>query len=244
MISLWALVSERDVEAFADSLVLPVYLAHLRLAPFRFAEQAKNVEGREPLVLCYVGDGRLEEFQLPPEEHALAMIRSVCPGIVASRLQLPRDDARWHWDDSGGPMRIYFAPTATALGHSGPRPPDQAAYVSVSRQRVFVGRPLVEDYLRAWLRRLGIDDAQARFQFATPFGGVELCAGPIAGQMLLDDVAMAEDLVRFAGLEQPLAEVRDFVRLDLAGGGPECGILDSGVSVHLARCGEDDPERP
>jgi len=67
MISMWALVSAGDVEAYAGTLVLPRYLAHLRLAALCFAAQAANCDGREPLVLTYVGEGRREEFSLAPE---------------------------------------------------------------------------------------------------------------------------------------------------------------------------------
>ena len=240
MLSLWARLSEGDVEAYAGSLVLPPYLAHLRLAPFRLADQARNADGREPLVLTYVGEGRLEEFRLHPQEHALAMIHSVSPAVVASRLQLPQDDAQWLWDNSeaAAGMRIYFAPTSAVLGESGSRPAAQEAYVSVSRQQAFIGRPIVGAYLKAWLRRLGIDDSSAAFQFATPSAGVELAAGPIGGQYFLDDLATAEDLVRFAGLEQPLAEAREFVEIDLEGGQGDCGIFEEGVRICLAsRCG-------
>ncbi len=61
MLSLWAMLSERDVEAYAAGLVLPAYLAHLSLSPVRFAAQARNSDGREPLVLVYVGEGRVED---------------------------------------------------------------------------------------------------------------------------------------------------------------------------------------
>ena len=39
MISLWALVTESQIEAYCSSLVLPDYLSHLGLKPFRFADQ-------------------------------------------------------------------------------------------------------------------------------------------------------------------------------------------------------------
>lgn len=93
MISLWAWVGPSDVEAYAASLLLPAYMSHLGLAPFTFASQAPPRDGREPLVLTYVGDGRLEELPLEPKEHALGLIRLVAPGVDVARVQLPRDDA-------------------------------------------------------------------------------------------------------------------------------------------------------
>jgi hypothetical protein len=86
MISLWAWVEPSDVAAYAASLLLPAYVSHLRLAPLTFASQAPNRDGREPLVLTYVGEGRLEEYRLDPKEHALGLIRLVAPGVVDARV--------------------------------------------------------------------------------------------------------------------------------------------------------------
>ena len=90
MISLWTILTEHDVEAYAATLVLPDYLAHLRLRPVRFMERGPNCNGREPLRLTYEGERRIEDFDLRPEEHAAGMIRHVCPGVDAARIRLPQ----------------------------------------------------------------------------------------------------------------------------------------------------------
>jgi len=237
MLSLWAIVSERDVEAYAAALVLPSYLAHLSLSPVRFAAQARNSDGREPLVLLYVGEGRVEEYRLHPEDHALAMIRFVCPGIIPTRVQLPRDDASWHWGEGGErpQMRVYFAPTSQALGAVLGRPIGQEGYVSVSRRQVFLGRPLVEAYVKRWLERLGIEHGEARFDFGTPSSGIEFVAGPVGGQMFVDDSVTTEDLLRFAGLDKIMGPLGELVRLDLDSPAEEgCGVFDDGVYLRVA----------
>jgi len=175
MISLWAVVKEPDVEAYASTLVLPPYLSHLYLEPFSFRAQATNRDGHESLELSYRGEGRLEHYRLLPEDHALALVGAVCAGINTSRIHLPRDDARWHW--TAGPedeprMRIYFAPTAQTLPEMPAAHPAEDAYVSVSRGHVFIGPPVVEAYVAAWLARLGIESEPPRCEFDTPGGGV------------------------------------------------------------------------
>ena len=239
MISLWAVVRESDVEAYASTLVLPPYLSHLHLEPFSFRAQATNRDGHEPLELSYRGEGRLEHYRLLPEDHALGLVCAVCPGINTSRIHLPRDDARWHW--TAGPhdepqMRIYFAPTARTLPEMPASHPADDAYVSVSRGHVFLGRRVVEAYTAAWLARLGIESEPPCCQFDTPGGGVDFSAGQVGGQLLLSDRVTAEDLVRFAGLEPALADVRDFVVLDLdeADENP-AGPGDEGVYLALRR---------
>ncbi len=238
MLSLWALIDEGEVEGYAATLVLPAYLAHLELRPFTFAAQAVNGDGREPLVLTYVGEGRLEEYRLRPKDHAMAMIRCVCPGIDASRIQLPQDDASWHWApsaESGPKMRVYFAPTTQALNDYIGQPVAQDAYVSISRNHVFLGRPVVEAYVRAWLRRLGIDERAASFDFGTPSAGIDFLAGSIGGQMFLDDEVITRDLLRFTGLDAVLAQVGALARLDLDAAVREgSGVLADGIYVPLA----------
>ncbi len=239
MISLWAFMKESDVEAYCSSLLLPSYLSHLRLGPFRFAVQSEDCDGQEPLKTTYIGDGRLEEFLLHPEEHALAMIRFVCPGIDTSRVHLPRDDASWHWTTSADPaelMRIYFEPTIRSLhGSVAPPPLPQEAYVSVSRSHVFIGRSVVRAYLKAWLEFLGIHEDVAEFDFGTPSSGIEFAAGAIGGQMFLSDDVMAEDLMRFAGLDTALGHVSDLVELDMdSSAEDDSGIYEDGVYIKLA----------
>jgi hypothetical protein len=257
MISMWALVGEDDLQEYAGTLVLPPYLSHLRLGPFRFAAQSENCDGEESLKLTYLAEGRLEEFLLHPKKHVLPLIQFVCPKIDASRIRLPRDDASWHWSRSADPpekMRIYFAPTTCRLYGSAALPPSEEAYVSVSRSHVFIGRSIVKLYLEAWLDSLGIDDAVAEFDFGTPSSGVEFTAGAIGGQMFLSDEVMAEDLMRFAGLDQALSYVSSLVKLDLDSAPQDhCGVFEDGIYISLSRHSEDSedlnrgqcsPERP
>ena len=236
MISLWVVARESDIEAYAATLLLPSYLAHLQLAPLRFAEQAPVRDGREPLVLTYLGEGRLEQYGLDPREHALGLIRFLSPGIDTSRIQLPQDDAAWLWPDPADchAMRIYFSATAQVLNQSLDEPIGQQAYVSVSQQIAFVGRPVLDRYLRAWLGRLAIADDDLTLGLGAASGALEFQAGPVVGQMLVDDEVSSADLLRFAGLDRIVAELSGTVALDAAP--PRCkpyGVRDDGVYLRL-----------
>jgi len=239
MISLWAVVKEPDVEAYAATLVLPPYLSHLHLEPFSFCAQATNRDGHEPLELSYRGEGRLEHYRLLPEDHALALVGAVCAGINTSRIHLPRDDARWHWTagpDDEPQMRIYFAPTAQTLPEMPTAHPADDAYVSVSRGHVFIGRRVVRSYLETWLARLGLEGESITCDFDPPGGGVEFTGEHVGGELLLADETATRDLVRFAGLQPALDEVREFARLDLDdAAGDLCERSDEGVTLRLSR---------
>jgi hypothetical protein len=132
-------------------------------------------------------------------------------------------------------MKIYFAPTTEALNASIGRPVGQEAYVSVSRGHVFLGRAVVEAYVGAWLARLGVQAEEVSFDFATPSAGVEFRAGPVGGELCLDDDVTARDLLRFAGLDKQLEYVGDYVELDLEAAA-ESGVFEDGIYIQLVRC--------
>jgi len=236
MIALWVVARDVDVEAYAATLLLPGYLAHLELAPLDISRQSPVRDGREPLMLTYVGEGRLEQFALEPREHALGLIQFLCPGVDTSRTQLPQDDAAWLWPapGDGHALRVYFSATAQVLHRSLDTPVGQQAFVSVSRLTVFVGRGIVESYLRAWLAHLNIAQEGLVASLGRPSGEVEFQAGAVAGQLLVDDPVSAADLLYFAGLDRRLAELAELVELDFSRPAAEsCGVREDGVYLRL-----------
>lgn len=238
MLSVWAVLSEKDVETYASGLVLPSYLAYLRLEPFHLAAQAPNREGREPLKLVYAGQGRVEDYFLTPEEHATAMIESVCPGLDVSAIRVPEDDATWSWaaGGEGGPsLRIYFSPSTSALGIEGDPPSAEEAYVSLSRGHVFLGRAMVEAYVEAWLGHLKIAADAVRFEFSRASAGVDFTSDHFGGQLLLDDEAMINDLLQFVGLRESLRSVCEFAPGGCKPGLAEgCEIGEQGLHLTLS----------
>jgi hypothetical protein len=57
--------------------------------------------------------------------------------------------------------------------------------------------------------------------------------------MFLSDDVIARELIRFAGLERPLAHVSDWVRLDLDSEPQEkCGVHEDGVYIQLVQRAE------
>ena len=96
MISLWVLLNEKEMDNYVKTLILPEYMSHLSVCPFRFSQQTPNTTGREPLIVAYSGDCRLEEILLTPEKHALAMIDSLRQKPDRNKILLSTD-AIWTW---------------------------------------------------------------------------------------------------------------------------------------------------
>lgn len=114
----------------------------------------------------------------------------------------------------------------------------QQAFVSVSRQVAFVGRGILEQYLRAGLERLNIPHDGLVLELGSASGAVEFQAGPVAGQMFLDDAVSATDLLHYASLDRRLNELADLVALDPAPSTAEpLGVRDDGLHLRLVRKG-------
>ena len=234
MISFWIEVEPQDVEAFASTLVLPSYTAHLSLTPFSFASQGLNRDGLAELTLTYEGPGRVEDVRLAPAEHALDMIRFLCASIDPTKIGFSEGDAVWHWpapselssEEKNGVerMRIYFTPTEERLNAAAQDFSPSEAYVSLTRAGVFIGRSIVERYVNAWLQRLGLKNAEAAipaWENGTS-GGVRFVLAPLGGELLVDSEPMIADLLQFAGLDGPLAALDTPVKPEtLAQGGPD-----------------------
>ena len=89
-------------------------------------------------------------------------------------------------------------------------------------------------YLCAWLAHLGIEAALSDCTPAMSPAGIEFTAGAVGGQLLLDDLAATAGLIRFAGLESILAQLREVAVLDAETGGlNDCEIDHDGVRIRL-----------
>ncbi|MGL6196563.1 MAG: hypothetical protein ACRC2T_17250, partial [Thermoguttaceae bacterium] len=187
MLSFWAKIDETDIEAFAGTLVLPVYMSHLSLAPFIFANQAANANGRQPLCITYVGQGRVEELALKPEKHALDLLRFVFPTIVPDSVRLSKNDAIWFWKKN---LLIYFEPTNSKLDFSEtlsevPSFSPFQTYVSVSRKELFIGIQVLTAFFREWIRRLtGVNpECEAELSVSATANGFEFSTSKLGGEL-------------------------------------------------------------
>jgi hypothetical protein len=93
---------------------------------------------------------------------------------------------------------------------------------------------MVKEYLKAWLKRLRIAPSEIECRFGTA-EGVEFTTGTIGGHLLLDSEAVAQDLVRFAGLIAPLAQVGELAKLNFQDTEGRSGIFEDGLYLPLTK---------
>jgi len=246
MMTFCGIVHEEDVEKYVRTLILPSYMSYLCMEPFHFSDQKPNRTGREPLTLIYSGEGRLEEFQLFPEKHALSLLASLKSGISPEKVQLDETGSVWLWNQNGkndsnadkeSPpiLKIFFRPKTTMLNrkseiHFSARD----SYVSVSRQELFLSDTVLQAYLVSQCRGI-LQDPEKEFEEApvvTPVsGGVRFRWGELEGSFLLSQDEFLDDLIRFAGLEQSLQYVSSYVSFEKER--DNVSMTGQGICIHL-----------
>ena len=174
MLTFWALLNKTDIEHYVHSLILPDYMSHLVMEPFRWRNQSRTPDGRTPLIIRYYGPGRIEEIPLSPEVHAERLLGVAKPGIELTKVRLPEDGVFWNWETSDLPegmavidaeepyddlegewdesddptarLRLFFFPKESLLKEELPvNVPSHDAYVSVTREEIFISQRMIQD---------------------------------------------------------------------------------------------------
>lgn len=230
MLTFWGLIEEAEIDAYVSTLLLPPYMSHLRRLPFRFDDQPPNPDGFQPLIVTYTGQGRVEEYPIHPEKHAVELLRSLCPAMDPASIRIDENEPIWNWSPSyslsrdedenavESAMRLYFEPAVPMLPVDDSESFDpKQCYVSVSRKEMFLGRPVLNDYFAAWLHRISGENERKHFDLDIELigGGVTFRDGRLGGQFFLQDDPSFRDLLRFSGLSRTLEDVAGTVRLDL-----------------------------
>lgn len=161
MFSFRAFITERDITAYTNTLLMPSYMSYLCRDPLDPKQQSPNVNGREAIRLFYSGEGRLEEVLLDPDTHALAILTSLAHKINPEKIVLP-SDAVWTWgreknsdDDHSFVIHLYFKPKEELLNDESEQifsPRD--AYASVSLRKLFISNEVIKKYILQRIRMI------------------------------------------------------------------------------------------
>lgn len=230
MLTFWGLLTEEDIDHYIGTVLLPSYMSHLKREPFRFDGPSSENNGCRTLRIQYYGDGRVEEYEIEPENHALKMLQSTGLSLNGESIRISREDPIWNWssaytrtatDDDDTELserislRIYFEPTFEKLGIDATKAFDpRRCHVSVSRKEMFLGREVMQRYFAAWLERLG--DEPGLPEMETGPGGWTFHGIRLGGEFVLQENDIFRDLLCFSGLARTLRSVSDQVRLDLS----------------------------
>jgi predicted esterase len=111
-------------------------------------------------------------------------------------------------------------------------PPE--AYVSISRQEVFLSKNTLARYFEAWKNRIAgrnSEELPVKPTLKIIGGGFSFQGAQIGGEFLLENDAVFQDLLRFSGLQRALDAIGGMVRLDMEAG--ETEISEEGLRLTL-----------
>ncbi len=258
MLTFWGDIEETDISAYAATLILPAYMSHLQLSPFRFTDQTRGSTGEQPLTLTYTGPGRLEQYELSARDHALDLLCRTCPGLSREGIELPQQGAIWSWPPISGKkasqdtpvvitrddhtadaqeeaavtMRLFFRPVVATLGVISPGGfPPENAYLSVSRKEIFMHINVITEYFLAWLDRLGTPEESENLRCRATACGFCVTTPYLTIEATIAPNEVFQDMLRFAGLSRWFDELGDTIAPDLDA--PETNIADNGLLVKL-----------
>lgn len=239
MFLFWANIDEADVEGFAGTLLLPSYMSHLTLAPFRIIDQPHNFDGQQPFILTYTGRGRVEQLPVSPQKHALPLLQYAVPALHFDAIRISKKNAIWNWDAPVPQFRIYFEPVfhSLQLGSQGDRFSPFQTYVSVSRKEMFIGTQILAAYFHAWMDRLmgktlfHLETQESSFSLDMSAGRVRFAMHNIGTEWSVEQDEVFYDLLEFSGLKSSLIEIERYAVPDLAS--PNMQIGDVGILFQL-----------
>lgn len=144
-----------EITSYMASHVLSDFYENMRLDNVGLDKTFTNGAGKQPLVLTYSLPGRVEDYEMHPEEHAFPMILHHFPCFVPENAQFCEGVPFWTW--SKEEITINIQPKEIDSEPSDEIVSTQDAYVSISRREVFISFEMIQEFLTLQLARLGLD---------------------------------------------------------------------------------------
>lgn len=203
-------ISTADIAAYMASHFLPEYFENMKLEKIVFDPAALNWNGTQPLILTYSVPGRVEDFEMKPEEHAFPLLCSVHPFFQTAKAAFIPNSSLWTWDEEK--MRILFTAKELQTEPSGEVFSTEDAYVSVSRRRIFISFEVLQEYLAAQFAEIGLEmGPDSPMRWDDSIGGLIYRAGSVTIQWILSEADALDDVLRFLGLDLMLGQIRSWV---------------------------------
>lgn len=148
-------ISLPEITSYMASHVLSDFYENMRLENIGLQPKYINDSGNQPLVLTYSLPGRVEDYEMLPEEHAFPLIANHFPCFVPEKAQFCDGVPCWTWPTEEmiiniEPKEIDSEPIDEILS-------TRDAYVSISRREVFISFEMIEEFLTLQLAQLGLE---------------------------------------------------------------------------------------
>lgn len=203
-------VSVEEIASYLSSHFLPEYFQNMSLKSIVLDSDALNWDGSQPLRVTYSVPGRIEDFELFPQEHAFQIIRSIYPFFQTEKVQFIPNSSMWLWDNEK--MTIYFMQKEQETEPSGEVFHSDEAYLSFSRKQAFLSFDVIQEYLAAQMGELGMDlKDDFPIYWDDSCGGLVYRNGNVRVQWFLSAENSLKDVFRFVGLDSAFVQMKEVV---------------------------------
>ncbi|MDO4551484.1 MAG: hypothetical protein Q4C96_09585 [Planctomycetia bacterium] len=233
MIHFYAKFSLGKIKTYASMQFVPEFLAHTKLESVSLENQ-DLLRDSAPIHLIYTATGRVEDYYLSAEKHASSMIswlyenyleENLPEGVIMSDvwkeaippLKFSRDEnfPFWFWQDDS--LWIPFVAREPQLQLQNSEMAPEGTYISLTRKQIIVSFSVLRDYMLAWLEKIGFTSLKAKseVEWLSSDSAFILDAEPFSIKLVFDNMTGVMDLLHFAALEQTLASILPWGKLDL-----------------------------
>ncbi|MDO4570195.1 MAG: hypothetical protein Q4D38_07430 [Planctomycetia bacterium] len=208
-------IVELDTHLISDymaTVTLPETFRYMKLDSIGLDASPARSGGRESLILTYTSPGRVEDYELYPEDHTRAMVRFLFEKVsVEEMLPVPYAPL-WTWDEKG--LRIFFTMKRTLLETGASPCETQDAFVSVTRKQIFLSKNVFSRYVEALLERSGFGMTEVSVVWSPAIGGYVAEHENLKVQLLITEEETLTDLLDFTGLKKTLTWISSGASVD------------------------------
>jgi len=211
--------SIQEITSYMASHVLPDFYENMRLEKIGLDPKFINGCGNQPLVFTYSMPGRVEDFDMRPEEHAFPLIASCHPYFEPEKAQFIAYTPLWNWTTETvtiniEPKELDYEPTGEVVS-------TQDAYVSISRRHVFISFDVIQEFLIIQLAQLGLNlkDVQP-LKWDGSRNALVLQAGTVTITWVISEPNAFVPLLYFLNLDKILASLKGRFRFSIEEAAP------------------------
>lgn len=208
-----------EITSYMASHILSDFYENMRLDKIGLAPDFTNGVGNQPLIFTYSLPGRVEDYDMRPEEHAFLLIASRHPDFVPEKAQFCRGVPLWTWETDK--IVINIEPKELDCEPTGEIVNTEDAYVSISRKHVFISFEMIQEFLTLQLARLGLNlkDVQP-LKWDASRNALICQSGPVSITWVISEPNAFEPLLRFLRLDQMIQNIRDEYRFSIEEAAP------------------------
>ncbi|MCR5163358.1 MAG: hypothetical protein K6C40_04995 [Thermoguttaceae bacterium] len=208
-----------EITSYMASHVLSDFYENMRLDKVGLDTDFTNGVGNQPLIFTYSLPGRVEDYDMHPEEHAFPMIASRHPDFIPENAQFCQGVPLWSWDSEK--IVINIQPKELDCEPTGEIVDTEDAYVSISRRQVFISFDMIQEFLTLQLAGLGLNLKEVEPITWDVSRNAFICkSGPVSITWVISEPDAFAPLLHFLRLDKMIQSISGEYRFSIEEAAP------------------------